>query len=813
MDPFRGPGLNDKEQQLKHLRHELSLLDQKRSSLADQIQQLQTERDRDTISEREITVYSHSSEAAKIRLFRELFSGREDVFPLRFESYKSGRSGYQPACGNEWRPGICCKPKIKCAKCEHREFVPVSDAVIRQHLSGKDQQGKSFVMGIYPLRTDETCSFLAVDFDKAEWQRDALAFLESCDAQGIPAYLERSRSGNGGHVWIFFEEPVPAQLARKLGSFILTAAMNSRPELGFDSYDRFFPNQDRMPSGGFGNLIALPLQKAARANGNSEFIDRNFVPFSDQWSFLSAVGKIGTERIVELVKTAEQEDLVLGVRAVPEEDGTAPWLLSPSRKRTERIIGANPDSIEIVQANQIYVPTTGLSPSLRNAILRLAAFRNPEFYKAQAMRMPVFDKPRIIACAEEFPEHIALPRGCVDDLLSLLESLAIKVRISDQRNVGQPLDVSFCGELRDGQLLAGKALLKHDIGILSAPTAFGKTVLAAWLIAQRKTNVLILVHRRQLMEQWAERLAAFLGIDRSEIGQIGGGKRKRFGRIDVGVIQCLVKKGAVDDLVADYGYVIVDECHHISAKSFEDVLRACPAKYVSGLSATVTRRDGHHPIVFMQCGAVRYKTSDKKHATQRPFAHKVVVRNCHDTELNGEIDSPLVEIYRTLMMSKPRNQRIADDVIDAYEKMRCPLILTERTQHLDFLYELLSPKIDRLVLLKGGLGKKRLREIQTKLYEWQDVPHVVLATGRYLGEGFDDARLDTLFLAMPVSWRGILSQYAGRLHRLHDDKSEVCIYDYVDQEIPVLARMFERRLKGYEALGYTLPTGDLLFGN
>jgi superfamily II DNA or RNA helicase len=805
--------VSDKVSEFERLRRELTLLDQKRFELASKIQELHTQCNKDVDPSSENAVDLHSSEAAKIRLFRKLFCGREDVFPLRFESRKSGHSGYQPACANEWQPGVCRKPKIKCAKCESREFIPVSDAVVRQHLSGIDQQEKPFVMGVYPLRMDETCSFLAVDFDKSEWQRDALAFLESCDESGVPAYLERSRSGNGGHVWIFFEEPVSARLARKMGSFILTSAMNSRPELGFDSYDRFFPNQDRMPSGGFGNLIALPLQKAARANGNSEFIDRNFKSHPDQWIFLSTVRKVGKEQAVDLVKTAEQEDSVLGVRTAPEEDVTDPWLLPPSRKRTERISGENPDSIEIVQANQIYVPKAGLSPSLRNAILRLAAFRNPEFYKAQAMRMPVFDKPRIIVCAEEFSEHIALPRGCADDLRSLLKSLDIKVRIVDQRNTGQPLEVSFFGELRDEQLLAGKALLKHDIGILSAPTAFGKTVLAAWLIAQRRTNVLILVHRRQLMEQWVERLAAFLGIDRKEIGQIGGGKRKRSGQVDVGVIQSLVKNGAVDDLVADYGHVIIDECHHISAKSFEDVLRACPAKYITGLSATVTRRDGRHPIVFMQCGAVRYKTSDKKNAMQRPFAHKVIVRNCHDIEFKNETNFSIAGIYRELMLSTSRNQRIAGDVIEAYEKGRCPLILTERTQHLDILYELLCPKIGRIVLLKGGLGKKRLKEIRAKLGEWQDMPHVVLATGRYLGEGFDDPRLDTLFLAMPVSWRGILSQYAGRLHRLHDDKSEVRIYDYVDQDVPVLARMFERRLKGYETLGYTLPAGDSLFGN
>jgi len=800
----------NREHRQDELREQLSSLDQQRADLIVEIRQLQGQIESEKVAGPQGGIHSQSPEADKIHLFRKLFAGRDDLFPLRFESRKSGRSGYQPACRNEWRPGICHKPKVKCAKCEYREFVPISNSVVRQHLSGFDGQGKPFVMGIYPLQQDETCLFLAVDFDKSEWQSDALAFWDACDGLSIPAYLERSRSGNGGHVWIFFDERIPAALARKLGSFILTTAMNKRPELGFDSYDRFFPNQDRMPSGGFGNLIALPLQKSARANGNSEFVDRSFIPYPDQWSFLSGIRKIQKSQIDELVAEAERDDLVLGVRAAPDDDATVPWLLPPSRKRHRAITGQNPDSIEIVLANQVYVPKEGLSSSLRNAILRLVAFRNPEFYKAQAMRMPVFDKPRIIACAEEFPEHIGLPRGCVEDLKDLFKSASIKITVSDQRNVGQPLKVSFLGKLRDEQLLAGKALLKHDIGILSAPAAFGKTVLASWLIAQRKSNVLILVHRRQLMEQWVERLSTFLGLDQKEIGRIGGGKRSVSGRIDVGVIQSLNKKGSVDDLVAEYGYVIVDECHHISAKSFEDVMRACPAKYVTGLSATVTRRDGHHPIVFMQCGAVRYKAHDRAHAMQRPFEHKVIVCNSTDVEFTAEAEESISEIYRMLMLNEQRNRRIASDVVADYRKGRSPLILTERTQHLEILFEILEPEIDRIVVLRGGLGKKRLKEIMEKLCRWKNEPHTVLATGRYLGEGFDDPRLDSLFLAMPVSWRGILSQYAGRLHRLHDDKSEVRIYDYVDQGSPVLARMFGRRVKGYEALGYALPTAEEL---
>ncbi len=800
--------MSEQKEQLKELQRALLEIDRRRAGLLAEIQELKGSVLLEGVPLSATTVSLHSPEAEKIRLFRSRFAGRDDVFPRRFESRKSGRSGYQPVCANEWRAGVCFKPKVKCTKCDAREFVPVSDEIVRHHLSGRDAQGKSFVMGIYPLRMDETCFFLAVDFDKAMWKEDALAFLEACDALEIAAYLERSRSGNGGHVWLFFAEPLPASLARKLGSFILTKAMNARPELGFDSYDRFFPNQDRMPTGGFGNLIALPLQKEARGNGNSEFVDRLIRPFPDQWAFLSSVRNIPKSKVAEWVEEAEREDLVLGVKTVPDENDRVPWLMPPSRKTTVKISGRYPAAIEVVLGNLVYVPKEGLSPSLRNAILRLAAFCNPEFYKAQAMRMPVFNKPRIIACAEEFPEHIGLPRGCMDELVALLESLSIEVQVSDQRVVGKKLDVSFCGRLRGEQSMAGKALLKHDVGILSAPTAFGKTVLAAWLIAQRKTNVLIVVHRRQLMEQWVERVASFLGLDQSEIGRIGGGKRRISGRIDVAVIQSLNKKGVVDDLVAEYGYVIIDECHHISAKSFEEVLRRCPAKYVTGLSATLARRDGHHPIVFMQCGAVRYKAHDKKHAKQRPFDHKVVVRVCTDVAFPEKEDLSIAETYRLLVDSDARNQRIASDVVAAFEDGRCPLVLTERTRHLEMLHELLEPKVKRLVVLKGGLGKKKLAEINGKLADWKDLPHVVLATGRYLGEGFDDPRLDTLFLAMPISWRGILSQYAGRLHRLHDSKSEVRVYDYVDQDCPMLSRMFGRRIKGYEALGYSLPSTE-----
>ncbi|WP_372806071.1 TOTE conflict system archaeo-eukaryotic primase domain-containing protein [Pontiella sp.] len=791
----------NKRERLEELQRELRMLDTRRGVLTAKIDRL-----RDAVEKAADIGRSRFSPEEKVRLFRSLFSGRDDVFPKRFESRKSGRSGYQPVCRNEWRAGICLKPKVKCVKCDYREFVPVSDEVVRWHLLGEDPQGKPFVMGVYPLLEDETCSFLAVDFDKADWQNDALAFLGTCDGLDVHAYLERSRSGNGGHVWLFFAEPIPARIARKLGSFLLTKAMTERPELGFDSYDRLFPNQDRLPSGGIGNLIALPLQKAAREKGNSAFVDRAFRPYADQWDFLSNVRKMPRGRVDELVEEAERDDLVLGVRSAPEEDEQVPWLLPPSRQGKTVITGEHPATVEIVLGNLVYVPRAGLSPSLRNAILRLAAFRNPEFYKAQAMRMPVFNNPRVIACAEEFPEYIGLPRGCREELVGLLETLGVEVRVSDQRTMGRSVKVSFHGELRPEQLLAGKALLKHDIGVLSAPTAFGKTVLAAWLIAKRKTNVLVLVHRRQLMEQWVERLSTFLGIEAKEIGRVGGGKRKVSGVVDVAVLQSLNKKGVVDDLVAEYGHVIVDECHHVSAKSFEDVLRACTAKYIAGLSATVLRRDGHHPIIFMQCGPVRYRAHEKKHARQRPFDHKIIIHPCCDVQFSEAAGRSVTEIYRLLAESAPRNGRIAADVAEAYQAGRSPLVLTERVSHLESLRELLESRIGRLVVFKGGLGKKKLAETMERLEAWKDQPHAVLATGRYLGEGFDDPRLDTLFLASPVSWSGVLSQYAGRLHRLHDAKREVRIHDYVDQGNPMLARMFDRRMKGYDALGYTLPS-------
>jgi superfamily II DNA or RNA helicase/very-short-patch-repair endonuclease len=756
-------------------------------------------------------VCQSSSVAEKIALFRALFRGREDVYPVRFESKKTGRAGYQPACANEWVRGVCEKPRIKCADCPHRRLLPVTDEVIRWHLSGCDDRGRPFVMGVYPMLPDEYCHFLAVDFDRQDWREDVGAFMETCRNLDLPAALERSRSGNGAHVWFFFAAAVPARMARNLGSYLLTETMERRPDIGLESYDRLFPNQDTLPKGGFGNLIALPLQKQARARGNSIFLDDQLQPHADQWKFLAAIGRISTTLAESMVGEAERKDRITGVRNVltlEEDDGT-PWIAPPSRRRKEPPIeGPLPDRLEMVLGDQLYVPKASLTPGLRNRLMRLAAFQNPEFYRAQAMRLPTYDKPRIINCVEDLPQHLGLPRGCWEEVQALLEKLKIKPVLRDERFGGQPLVAVFKGELRPEQRLAANALLQHDMGVLSATTAFGKTVLAAWLIAQRGVNTLVLVHRQQLLEQWIDRLSTFLDVPPGTIGRIGGGRKRPTGAIDVAIIQSLVRKEEVSDLVANYGQLIVDECHHLSARSFELVARRAKAKYVVGLSATVTRQDGHHPIIYMQCGPVRYRVDAKQQAANRPFVHTVIVRptNFHIPNLLEEDRRvQFHQIYEALAADAARNRMICEDFLNAVRTGRSPLLLTERVDHLELLAKILAPDIPSLTILRGGMDRKTLQQTTARMREGEaNAQLVLLATGKYIGEGFDDSRLDTLFLALPVSWRGTVAQYVGRLHRLHDGKQEVRVYDYADLNVPMLARMFDRRCSGYEAVGYTI---------
>jgi superfamily II DNA or RNA helicase/very-short-patch-repair endonuclease len=747
---------------------------------------------------------------AKVRLFRSLFRGREDVYARRFENRRTGKHGYAPACANEWVRGVCEKPRVKCAECAHRRFLPLTDEVIRWHLSGYDAGGEPFVAGAYPLLPDDTCRFLAIDFDKSGWREDAAACLASCRRLGLPAAIERSRSGLGAHLWFFFEEPIPAALARRLGSHVLTETMEQRPELGLDSYDRLFPSQDTMPQGGFGSLIALPLQKAPRDRGNSVFLDADLDPWPDQWAFLASLQRLGRERIERTVQMAERRGRVLGVRLPPQDDDEhEPWSLPPSRRPVmPPIPGALPKAIELVLGNQIYIAKEGLPPGLRNRLVRLAAFQNPAFYQAQVLRLSTYGTPRIVACAEDFPHHIGLPRGCLDDVLLTLGGLGVATSIRDERCGGRPLAAAFQGRLRPEQLAAAEALLAHDTGVLAATTAFGKTVIGAWLIAERHVSTLVLVHRRQLLDQWIERLAMFLDLPSEAIGRIGGGRRRPTGLVDVAVMQSLIRKGVVDDGVADYGQLIVDECHHLPARSFEQLARQAKARFVVGLSATVTRKDGHHPIVFMQCGPVRHRVDARTQAAVRPFEHRVLVRptafrplKVPDTDKRLEFQA----LYQALIDDDARTRRICEDVVDCVRAGRSPLVLTERSEHLDRLARALAPHVRHVVVLRAGMGRRQSEAAGECLAAIpRDEERVVVATGKHVGEGFDDPRLDTLFLTLPVSWRGTIAQYAGRLHRLCDGKREVQIYDYADLDAPMLARMFDRRCRGYEAIGYTV---------
>ncbi|MFA6107970.1 MAG: DEAD/DEAH box helicase family protein [Candidatus Latescibacterota bacterium] len=748
-----------------------------------------------------------TTNAEKVTLFRHLFHGRPDVFPRRWENARTGRSGYAPACAHEWQAGLCQKLRAAgsdrrstCSQCEHQAFLPVSDEVIAAHLRG-DQ-----VIGVYPLLTDDTCWFLAADFDQASWQEDVAAFSETCQEEGIPVAVERSRSGAGAHAWLFFSTPVPAAAARQLGSCLVTLTMAAHHQLAMSSYDRLFPSQDILPRGGFGGLIALPLQRQARERGNTLFLDEDLVPWPDQWTFLASVARLDPARVHILASQATRSGQVLGscLGTDSEESDLAPWQRPPSG-RSSRPVGqlTGPATVQAVLAQRLFIAKAGLTSPLLNELKRLAAFANPEFYERERQRRPTHGVPRMICCAEELPEYLVLPRGCLPATQALLTECGTTLVLEDQRDPGEPLGVRFTGELTPLQQEAAQALLAHDLGVLVAPPGAGKTVIGTYLIAARNTSTLVLVHRRPLLDQWLAQLSLFLGIDRHQLGQLGAGQRRHTGRLDVALYQSLVRRGQVSDLVVGYGQVIGDESHHGSSVSFERVLAATKARYVVGLTATPTRRDGHHPISHLQLGPVRYRLEARRQATTPLLARQLVVRRTTFTAVQLGPAPSIQELYAALAAAPQRNDLIFDDVVRALAEGRSPLVLTERRDHLEYLADRLQSFTRHLVVLHGGLKAKERRAAFAQLADLPDrEERLVLATGRYLGEGFDDARLDTLFLALPVSWRGTLVQYTGRLHRQHPGKTQVRLYDYADLQVPMLARMFARRQRGYRALGY-----------
>ena len=763
--------------------------------------------------EEKTIVNKYSAPEKKIALFSSLFAGRTDVFARRWYGVASGKSGYQPVCGNEWDEALCDKKKYKCSACPNRKLLPLTDGDLFAHLAGKDKYARD-VVGVYPMLTDEACAFCCVDFDDEDYKTASIAFQSACTGNGVSSYVERSRSGEGAHVWIFFETPIPAKTARQLISGLLTHAMALNKQISFSSYDRILPNQDTMPAGGFGNLIALPLQGMARKSGNSLFVDETFTPFEDQWAFLSGVRKIGAASVEALISQI-CKPTELG--ALVSESDEAPWKQSP-KALTAMDFGG---SVTITHANMLYVPAEQLSPQGRNAILRLASFKNPDFYRTQAMRMPVYNKPRVICCAEKQDGFLAVPRGCLPALTALLENSGVIYEIQNETNAGTPIPVRFAGELREEQKPAAQALLEDQLGVLSATTAFGKTVLAAYLISERKTNTLVLVHTQALMEQWKKSLEQFLRFDVtppepkkgrgkktawSPVGQLGAGKNTLHGVVDIAVMQSLISGNDVKPLVKDYGMVIVDECHHVSAVNFEAILKEVTAKYVYGLTATPTRQDGHHPVIFMQCGPIRYRVDAKVQAEKRDFEHFLVPRFTSFRK-SYEPGTMISQIYSDLAQSEVRNGVIVSDVLKSVETGRTPIILTERKEHANMLRELLTGKCKNVIVLTGAASAKEKRETIQELNAIPaKEPMIVIATGKYVGEGFDYPRLDTLFLALPIAWKGKVAQYAGRLHRNYPGKKEVLIYDYVDIHIPVLERMYQKRLKSYAAIGYQVKT-------
>jgi len=771
-------------------------------------------RDDYSISDYFSDVNNTSDSLTKISLFKSLFKGRDDVYAERWEN--KGKFGYSPVCLNLWQAGVCKKPEISCSKCDHKLYAALDEEVIENHLRG------NIIVGVYPMLKDETCHFLAVDFDEADWKSDISVFRDVCIDLNIPVAIERSQSGKGGHVWFFFENPVSASLARKFGTILLTSSMSRRHEIQFKSYDRLFPSQDTMAKGGLGNLIALPLQKAARKNFNSEFVNEHFVSYGDQWAFLSTIQKIPDNRLENLISELGDGHELGVLKQDEEEDVEKPWEASKAKIELQR--KDFPRQINIIKANMLFIPKSGISQRALNRLKRLASFKNPMFYKRQAMRLSTYGHDRVVSCADETQQYLALPRGCEPELSLELEDLGIDIRYIDKTYSGKKIDVEFSGHLRDEQSLALKHLLHYDIGILSGTTAFGKTIVAIKLIAEKKVNTLILVDKISLLSQWKERLSEFLIINEKlpeqlsttakkrgrkkkidVIGQLGGGKNTLSSIVDIAVMQSISRKGEVKEYVNNYGMVIADECHHASAFTYEQILKTARAKHIYGLTATPTRKDGHHPILFMHCGPIRYRDDPKKQAENRPFDHYIVPRF---TSLrvplgSDEKDVSIQELYADIVDNDFRNQQIIDDVLNNYHQGRNCIVLSLRTTHVELLAQKIKEEVPDVFTLMGGMGKKSTQQAFQRLADVPDDKNVILvATGHFIGEGFDEPRLDTLLLAMPISWKGTLQQYAGRLHRLYKTKKEVKIYDYVDIQVKMLERMYQKRLNGYASMGY-----------
>jgi superfamily II DNA or RNA helicase len=716
-------------------------------------------------------VGSNFSAEEKIKLFRTLFKGRDDVYAIFWFNERTGKKGYSPACEDPWSS----------RKGKAKKYLPLTDKVILSHLTGEK------IIGVYPLLKDDTCWFLACDFDKEGWALDALAFVNICKDYGVPAYLERSRSGNGGHVWIFFSAPVPATLARQLGIRLLKETMVIRAEMDLASYDRFFPSQDFLPRAGFGNLIALPLQKECRALGNTEFLnvdESELRPWPDQWKFLSQIKRLGHSQIETLLEK------IPPVSVGPRNPGS----VSPAfgQKYTA------PKQILCALGATLSIEKSGIPPWLLAQMKQLALLQNPQFYEREKLRLSTWRIPRFIKCYEEDASHIHLPRGTVEELREIAAAAGTKFSLTDQRTVPEKLSLQFLGSLTPKQMNAVQAVLSDDMGVLVAPPGAGKTVMGCYAVAERNVPTLILAHRKPILDQWRTQLESLLGLSPRLVGQVGGGRNRRTGVIDLGMIQSLKAFDDLETFFSKYGFIIVDECHHLPAFTFEACVRKAPVRYILGLTATPYRRDGLQEIITLQCGSIRHTMAP----IENSFSRTLLLRETPFTFSDDE-DPSIQEIFRCLVRDDTRNELIRTDVCQALTEGRRCLILSHWKEHCELIASGLRERGKTPLVLSGTLGKKTRSAMLASLQNTpSDKELIIVATGQYLGEGFDCPQVDTLFLAFPLSFKGKLIQYVGRALRSHEDKRSVRVYDYVDTQVPILRKMYAKRAKTYRLLSF-----------